>query len=334
MRCPWRQHSVLQSRLKYSRCALSAFPGVFPVLCSPVLRVYICHKSDDMADTRKNYRIVSVTDDAVLTAAFERNLDPSRPFRASVWQPDRNPLVWPDQQDIQEGSIAFHPVYGFITWSSWWRFSTENFIAGLKAADANPAISGHLIRVDSGGGEVFGCHEAFETVWSLSKPCVAVIDSLCGSAAYWLACGADRIYSSSLFSRTGSIGVMGAFVDDRKYQEMSGIEYINLYSSYSDLKNRLERDVLDGHPEEYISRMIDPVAEQFIADVRETRGVPEDSEALRGRMYYSADAIQEKLIDGQLPFDDAIDVLVSMLPEDTSGTDMQEIDINNLQIDL
>ena len=286
-----------------------------------------------MAETKRSYRIVSIADVAVMTASA-RNFDPARPYRASVWQPDRNPLVWPDQEDITRGSIAFHPVYGFITWSSWWRFSTEEFIAGLKAADANPAISAHLIRVDSGGGEVFGCHEAFETVRDLAKPCIAVVDSMCASAAYWLACAADRIYTTSMFSETGSIGVMGALYSDRKWQEKNGFEEIELYSTYSDLKNKLQKDAIEGHPEEYIRQMIDPIAAQFISDVKSARGIEDGSDVLRGAIYYAAEAMPAGLIDGQLPFEDVLEILSDMIPEDKAEGQVPGIDINNLNITL
>lgn len=285
-----------------------------------------------MPEEKRNCRIVSIADDAVMTASSVR-LDPARSYRASVWQPDRNPLVWPDQEEIKSGSIAFYPVYGDIAWSSWWRFSTEEFISALRSADANPAISGHLIRVDSAGGEVFGCHEAFETVRDLSKPCIAVVDSICASAAYWLVCAADRIYATSIFSETGSIGVMGILVDDEERMLKNGYRRVVCYSTLSDLKNKPERDAIAGHPDEFVRRMIDPVAEQFIADVKAARGLADDSEALRGRLYFAADAFPAQLIDGQESLEEAVDILIGMFPEpEPASVDM--IDINQININI
>ena len=285
-----------------------------------------------MPEDKRNFKIMSIADDVLLTASATR-LDPAKEYRASVWQPDRNPLVWPDQEGIKSGSVAFYPIYGDIAWSSWWRFSTEEFISALKAADANPSISGHLIRVDSAGGEVFGCHEAFETVRDLSKPCITVVDSVCASAAYWLVCAADRIYASSMFSETGSIGVMGVLVDDEERMLKNGYRRVVCYSSRSDLKNKPQRDAIAGHPEEYIRRMIDPIAEQFIADVKSARGLDDETEALRGRLYFAAEAFPEKLIDGQESLEDAMDILIGMFPEpDTMQQDI--MDINNLNISL
>ena len=295
--------------------------------------IYLPEITRYMPEHIGNCRIVSVADTAIKTASV-RSLDPAKPYRASVWQPDRNPLVWPDQEDIRDGAIAFHPIYGFVTWSSWWRFSTEAFIEDLKSAENNPAIVAHLIRIDSGGGEVFGCHEAFEAVRDLSKPCVAVVDSICASAAYWLACAADRIYTTSMFSETGSIGVMGVLTSDRKWMEKNGFEEIELYSTLSGLKNKITRDAVDGHPEEYIRKMLDPIAEQFIADVKSARGIDDGSDALKGAMYYAAEALPAGLIDGQMPFEDTVGMLMDMVPEKNDGLTPQEIDINHLNINL
>lgn len=286
-----------------------------------------------MPEKIRNSRIVSVADAAIKTASV-RDLEPGRPYRAAVWQPDVHPLVWPDQEDVNDGAIAFHPIYGFVTWSSSWRFSTEAFIDDLKSAEDNPAIVGHLIRIDSGGGEVFGCHEAFEAVRDLSKPCVAVIDSICASAAYWLVCGADRIYTKSMFSEIGSIGVMGVLTSARKWMEKNGFEEVELYSTLSGLKNKLTRDAIDGHPEEYIRQMIDPIAEQFIADVKSVRGIADGSDALKGAMYYAAEALPAGLIDGQMPFEDTVGMLMDMIPKKNDRLIPQEIDINHLNINL
>ena len=136
-----------------------------------------------------------------------------------------------------------------------------------------------------------------------------------------------------MFSETGSIGVMGVLVDDEERMLKNGYRRVVCYSSRSDLKNKPQRDAIAGHPEEYIRRMIDPIAEQFIADVKSARGLDAESEALRGRLYFAAEAFPEKLIDGQESLEDAMDILIGMFPEpDTERQDI--LDINNLNISL
>lgn len=79
-------------------------------------------------------------------------------------------------QDLEENSIAYHPVFGDIRMDSWWRFSTRSFMQDLKDAEANPAIVAHLIHVNSPGGEAFGMKECYDLIRSLEKPVIGLVD--------------------------------------------------------------------------------------------------------------------------------------------------------------
>lgn len=278
----------------------------------------------------RNNSILSITDSALLGTAdtfLKESLKYSDAFAGT--RATMPVLVHPRDTDIEEGSIAYHPIFGTVYYSSWWRFSTEDFIEDLKAAEENPAITAHLLHIDSPGGEVFYLHEAFEAVKALTKPCIALIDSCCASAAYWLACAADKIYASSIFSTVGSIGVMSTFYDDSEAMKKYGLKEIEVYSSYSDLKNKIYKDVLDGKVEEFIKTRLDPLAEQFINDVKSVRTINDDSEALRGKIYYAMNALPEGLIDGRSTFDEVVAELKSLMPRQTNEP---TIDINQLNI--
>ena len=278
----------------------------------------------------RNNSILSITDSALLGTAdtfLKESLKYSDAFAGT--RATMPVLVHPRDTDIEEGSIAYHPIFGTVYYSSWWRFSTEDFIEDLKVAEENPAIAAHLLHIDSPGGEVFYLHEAFEAVKALTKPCIALIDSCCASAAYWLACAADKIYASSIFSTVGSIGVMSTFYDDSEAMKKYGLKEIEVYSSYSDLKNKIYKDVLDGKVEEFIKTRLDPLAEQFINDVKSVRTINDDSEALRGKIYYAMNALPEGLIDGRSTFDEVVAELKSLMPRQTNEP---TIDINQLNI--
>lgn len=107
--------------------------------------------------------------------------DEKKAYKECVAVPPDTELCYPSEfsdADIPDGSIAYHPVFGSISYKSWWRFSTKQFIADIKAADENPAISAHLIHIDSCGGEAFGLHEAFLAVKALKKPVYALVESV------------------------------------------------------------------------------------------------------------------------------------------------------------
>ena len=280
----------------------------------------------------RNNSILSIMDSALLGSCagfLKEDRKYSEAFAAGIAATPS--LVYPQAAGVEDGSVAYHPIFGTVYYSSFWGFSTEEFIEDLKAAEANPAIGAHLLHIDSPGGEVFGLHEAFKTIKALTKPCIALIDSCGASAAYWLACAADKVYASSIFSTVGSIGVMSSFYDDAAWLKKYGLKKIEIYSSYSDLKNKVYKDVLDGKAEEFIKTRLDPLAKQFIDDVRSVRTVAEDSEALRGNIYYAMNALSEGLIDGQSTFDEVMEELQSLMP---SQANEPTIDINTLKIQL
>lgn len=210
--------------------------------------------------------------------------------------------------DTVSGSIAYHPVFGIISYDHWYYFSTKKFIDDLRAADENPAIKAHLLHIDSPGGEAFGIPEAFEAVRALKKPVYAFVESMAASAGYYIAAGAGKIYARSIFSDIGCIGAMAEIVDDSGLNEKFGIKVTAIRSSYSPLKNKVQEDVLNGHPEEYIRERLDPLAKRFIDDVRTARpDIAEDSDALKGKLYFAADAQGEGLIDGIMTIDEVIE---------------------------
>lgn len=205
-------------------------------------------------------------------------------------------LPWEDT--VKPGSVAVHYVYGTVRYDSYWGFSTKGFVEELMVAEARPEFTAHLIIVDSPGGEVFYCHEAACAIRSCSKPVIAFCESMCASAAYWIASAADRIYAVSPFSEVGSIGVMAKFMDDSEWYRSNGFKEIEIYASGSDLKNKVYKDVVEGQPKEYIRRFLDPVLDTMTADIRSARTIPDGSDALRGEIYYAQEASGLGLVDG------------------------------------
>lgn len=268
------------------------------------------------ADEKKSYR----------QTASVPELDPETTVRLVAYDFD---------SDLDERCIAFHPIYGSVRYDySWYWFSTKQLVDDLLAAEANPNIIGHLIHVDSNGGEAFGLHEAWDVIRNLKKPCIAVIDSMAASAGYYLACGADKVYAGSRFSMVGCIGTMCVFTNWDAYDEKHGIKEIELYSNYSPLKNKVIKDAMNGNGDEYVKRFLDPMAFQFIEDVRAARAsVAEDSDATKGEIFYAGDALAQGLIDGELSIEGAIAELVAMAPAPAPAADpiqQPSIDINNI----
>lgn len=244
-----------------------------------------------------------------------------------------SPLVFfdYDSPDIQDGSIAYHPVFGPVYYRSYWRFSTERFMQDLQAAEDNPAISAHIIHVDSVGGEAFGCHEAFEAVKALKKPCYGVVDTVAASAGYYLVAAADKIYAGSIFSEVGCIGTMGVIYDDSGWLKQIGLEEHEYYSSYSPLKNKVFNDAKEGNGDEFVKKWLDPMAKQFIDDVMSARPKITQS-AQEGEAYYAAEAMAAGLIDGENTLEEVVELIQKKHGPKPAA--QETIDINQLNFSL
>ncbi len=204
---------------------------------------------------------------------------------------------YPWSSDPKEGTIALHCIQDIITYNSWWRFSTYDFMQELKAADANPAFVAHLLYIDSPGGEVFGLNEAHNIIKSLTKPVFALVESRCCSAAYYLASAAEMIYVTSPLSTVGSIGCMATLCSFKEYWEKMGIKDIDIYATKSIRKNKTYMDALDGKVKDYISKVLDPAMNLFESNVRGARPNVDES-VFEGDSYYAEEAKQLGLIDG------------------------------------
>ena len=274
-------------------------------------------------------RVANTTSRALVMPLAE-----GKSYRESFTRLDTAPSVVPawwcapglsDEFDIPAGSIAYHPVFGEIRFHySWYYASTRALMEDLKAAEDNPNISAHLIHIDSVGGEAYGCHEVFNVIKDLTKPCFAVVESMAGSAGYYIAAACDKIYAASPLSFVGCIGSMSILFNDEEWLKKMGYEKIELYSNYSPLKNKVVNDALDGKTEEFVTKVIDPLALQFLADVTSVRPIPEDDDARKGEIYYAQDAMPHGLIDGIKGLDDALEELA------TAATPRQDLGLNNI----
>ena len=215
---------------------------------------------------------------------------------------------YPWSSNPEDGSIALHCIQDIITFNSWWRFSTYDFMNELKAADANPAFTAHLLYIDSPGGEAFGLNEAHKVIRSLTKPVYAIVESRCCSAAYYLASAADKIFATSPLSTIGSIGCMVTFCDSREYWEKNGIKEIEIYATKSIRKNKIYKDVLDGKVKDYITKVLDPAMDLFESNVRGARPTADES-VYEGDSYYAEQAQQLGLIDGVKTIEEVAEML-------------------------
>lgn len=213
-------------------------------------------------------------------------------------------------EDLPEGSIAYHRIWGFITADCRWYFSSKQFECDLLEAEANPAIACHLLHVNSPGGEAWYLDRLSETMRSLSKPIVSLVEQYNCSASYYITCHSSFIASLTANDTIGCIGTMLEAFNYDGWFEKFGIKRIVARASKSDLKNKKSEDLLNGKTKQYIKEDLDPLNEQFLSAVLAARpqlsNLPEDDPVFRGETFSTPLAIEKGLIDASMTFIEAI----------------------------
>jgi HK97 family phage major capsid protein len=132
------------------------------------------------------------------------------------------------------GNVAVLQLYGVISHranvprdiSEPGGTSTEAFGQAFDAAMKNPDVSAIVIDVDSPGGTVNGVEELASKILKArgqGKQIIASVNSLCTSAAYWIASAADEI-AVTPSGDVGSIGVYTMHQDMSAYLEEMGVK--------------------------------------------------------------------------------------------------------------
>lgn len=168
----------------------------------------------------------------------------------------------------------------------------------LKDLDRNENVKSIIIHVDSPGGESYAGQRLARAVSSFSKPIDVLIDDLCASAAYNMACCADNIYANSAQARIGSIGTYTTLVDYSEYLQKEGIKLIEVYATPSTQKNEEFREALKGNTKP-LQKIIDEVQGVFAENVTVGRGSKLiGKEWNTGKLFNAVEAEKIGLIDG------------------------------------
>ncbi len=178
--------------------------------------------------------------------------------------------------------------------------SYHDIEAMAEQAFADPAVRAVLLEIDSSGGEAGGVFDLAQRLRALSqtsgKPLWAIADEAALSAAYAIACAADRLWLTRT-AEVGSIGVVAVHVDESVADAKAGLNYTFLHAG---------AHKVDGHPHAPlpvpvaadIQTDIDKLHDQFIVLVagfrRLTPEVIRDTEA---RVYRGEAALQAGLAD-------------------------------------
>lgn len=214
------------------------------------------------------------------------------------------------------GKVAIIPIEGTILpkasglEAKCGAFSLEKFRADLKAAAANPAVESIVLNISSGGGAITGVPEAADLIASVAKVknLVAYTGDCIGSAAYWLASQANRIYASKS-ARVGSVGVYLALLDVSRAMELEVVK-LELFKSQGAYKAMgLPGNPLSEEQRALLQAGVDKSYAQFVSYIKAKRPNVA-AKAMEGQMFDCEDAIKAGLVDGEV---NELDQLIAFL---------------------
>ncbi len=181
--------------------------------------------------------------------------------------------------EFMEGNVALIPVKGKITTGQADIFSpdsisSQKIIDWIKKADENQAIKAIVIEIDSPGGSPVASYEIADAIKKAEKPTIALIREKGASGAFWAATAADIIFANKM-SITGSIGVIGSYVELAGLIQRYNMTYRRLVSGqYKDALSKFK----ELTPEEaaLFQAKLNKLHDYFITAVAENRNLSKE----------------------------------------------------------
>lgn len=156
-----------------------------------------------------------------------------------------------------------------------------------------------LLDVDSPGGQVGGCFELCETLIEARKikPVWAIANTGAYSAAYAIACSAEKLFAVPS-AGIGSIGVVWMHVDVSKMMEKAGVVVSFVYAG----ERKIDGNQFAPLPKDVRGRveaMIEEKYSMFVEHVAAQRGISADAvRKTEAEIFSAAKAVELGLIDG------------------------------------
>ncbi len=128
--------------------------------------------------------------------------------------------------------IAVIPVLGTLTNRTFGLAAMSGLASYVRLGEqfdqvaVDPQVRGVLLEVDSNGGQAGGVFDLADRIAALRgvKPVYAIASEACLSAAYALACGAERLFVTQT-GAVGSVGVVAVHVDQSGADQKAGLHF-------------------------------------------------------------------------------------------------------------
>jgi protease-4 len=177
----------------------------------------------------------------------------------------------------------------------------------LLIADVDSSVIGHIMIIESGGGQVMAVPELTEAMMKCTKPIVVWVDGIAASAAYHISCYAKEIVASRDQDIIGCIGTMIVWEGRKSKSEgnKDGNIQVTIYADGSGEKNEeYEQAINEFNFKPARDRILNPLNAKFKSDVISQRPIVKQSQ-LTGKTYFAGEVVGT-LIDSIGNFDFAL----------------------------
>lgn len=232
-------------------------------------------------------------------------------------EPQSNkPYMINNGTEEQNGNLVhILPINGILTKHDQYCGSvgTRTLATRLKTADNNKDVSGHVLLIESGGGQSVAVPELAEAMAECNKPIIAYVDGMAASAAYYIASYADEIIASR---NTDYIGCIGTMIEYRGRKKISAEDSnqevsVRIYASNSEEKNEEYEEAINNQNIKLTQeRILNPANEEFLKNVKANRPNV-TKEHLKGRTFPASEVVGS-LIDSIGNLDHAIERVLSL----------------------
>lgn len=183
--------------------------------------------------------------------------------------------------------------------------SYEGLRAQIRSIAKDSSVETVFLDIDSCGGEAAGLADTVAALADLPQRKIAMVDSHCLSAAYWLATACDEIWMTN-DSLVGSVGAIAVHFEQTTRDEQEGDTFTIFASGNrkSDFSPHLK---LATEAAEWLQAMITESANQFIESVAQNRGLDAaDVRGFQAALFKGRTALASGLADRIISADEAI----------------------------
>jgi protease IV len=170
----------------------------------------------------------------------------------------------------------------------------------IRAARADEAVKGLVLRVDSGGGSAFASDvilREIEVFKETERPVVVSMGSVAASGGYWIAMAADEIWASPT-TLTGSIGVGATIPTIPRTLDQVGVHIDGIGTTAISGGLDLTRPLPEGL-KGLVAQSVEKTYADFIGKVamHREKSVEEIDAVAHGRVWVGTDALDRGLVD-------------------------------------